>query len=45
MAVVGMHAYIIEVSDQKVDVSPFTPDYKPMVVSIVDAAVMYSCQK
>ena len=43
MPVVGKHARILSRSGQKVDVSPFTPDYKPMVVEIVDAAVQYDC--
>ena len=41
MAVVGRNATILSRSGNKVDVSPFTPDYKPMVVDVVDAAVQY----
>ena len=32
MPVVGKHAYIIAKTGKKVDVSPFTPDYQPLVV-------------
>ena len=43
MAVIGRHAVVLSTSGRKVDVSPFTPDYKPMTVEIVDAAVKYEC--
>ena len=36
MPVVGKHAYIIDETSKKVDVSPFTPDYKLLTVSLVD---------
>ena len=39
--VVGKHAYIIAKTGKKVDVSPFTPDYKPLTVPLVDATVKY----
>ena len=39
--VVGKHAYIIAETGKKVDVSPFTPDYKPLTVPLVDAMVKY----
>ena len=42
MPVVGKHAYIIAKTGKKVDVSPFTPDYQPLTVPLVDAAVRYN---
>ena len=41
MPVVGKHAYIIVETGKKVDVSPFTPDYQPLTVPLVDAMVRY----
>ena len=41
MPVVGKHAYIIAETGKKVDVSPFTPDYKLLTVPLVDATVKY----
>ena len=41
MPVVGKHAYIIAKTGKKVDVSPFTPDYKLLTVPLVDATVKY----
>ena len=41
MPVVGKHAYIIAKTSKKVDVSPFTHDYKPLTVPLVDAMVRY----
>ena len=41
MPVVGKHVYIIAETSKKVDVSPFTPDYKPLTVPLVDATVKY----
>ena len=41
MPVVGKHAYIIAETGKKVDVSPFTPDYKPLTVPLVDAMIKY----
>ena len=41
MPVVGKHAYIIAETGKKVDVSPFTPDYKPLTVPVVDATIKY----
>ena len=41
MPVVGKHAYIIAKTGKIVDVSPFTPDYKPLTVPLVDATVRY----
>ena len=41
MPVVGKHAYIIAETGKKVDVSPFTPDYKLLTVPLVDATIKY----
>ena len=41
MPVVGKHSYIIAETGKKVDVSPFTPDYQPLTVPLVDAMVRY----
>ena len=35
MPVVGKHAYVIAETRKKVDVSPFTPDYKLLTVPLV----------
>ena len=43
MPVVGRNAYVLSDLGQKVDVSPFTTDYKSMQISVVDAAVLYDC--
>ena len=43
MPVVGRNAYVLSNTGKMVDVSPFTPDYKPMRVPIVDSAVKYAC--
>ena len=42
MPVVGKHAYIFAETGKKVDVSPFTPDYKPLMIPLVDATVRYN---
>ena len=45
MVVVVKHATIFTDAGNKVDVSPFTPDYQALEnVSIADAAVQYMCQ-
>ena len=41
MPVIGKHAYIIAETGKKVNVSPFTPDYQPLMVPLVDAMVRY----
>ena len=41
MPVVGKHAYIIVETGKKVDVSPFTHDYRPLMVPLVDTTVWY----
>ena len=43
MPVVGSQVYVISHSGLRVEVSPFTPDYDPMEVEIVDAGVLYEC--
>ena len=43
MPVVGQHAYVISDTGKMADVIPYTPDYDPMQVPIVDAAVQYDC--
>ena len=43
MPVVGRYATIIATTDQTVEVNPFTPDYAPLKVPLVDAAIKYDC--
>jgi hypothetical protein len=43
MPVVGKHAYVVSQSGQTAEVSPFTPDYEPMQIPVVDAVVQYDC--
>ncbi|MEM7463144.1 MAG: hypothetical protein AAF362_10750 [Pseudomonadota bacterium] len=43
MPVVGRHAYILAQVGKSVDVSPFTPQYKPITAELVDAALAYEC--
>ena len=43
MPVVGKEAYVLAWLDKSVEVSPYTPDYKPMSIPLVDAAVRYDC--
>jgi hypothetical protein len=44
MPVVGRHVFIISDTGRIADVNPFTPDYEPMQLPIVDAAVQYDCR-
>ena len=39
--VVGKEALVVEQSGKTVEVSPFTPDYKPIKVEVVNAMVQY----
>ena len=39
MPVIGKNAYILSKIGESVDVAPFTPDYKPISVELVDAAL------
>ena len=41
MPVVGKYAYVIADTGKTVDVNPFTPDYDPIQVKLVDAAIQY----
>ncbi len=43
MPVVGRNAYVISDTGRIADVNPFTPDYDPMQIPIVDAAIRYDC--
>ena len=43
MPVIAMNAYILSKIGETVDVAPFTPDYKPISVELVDAALKYEC--
>ena len=43
MPVIGRNAYILSKIDETVDVAPFTLDYKPVNVELVDAALKYEC--
>ena len=43
MLVVGRHSCIINYSGQKVDVRPFTPQYRSMEAELVDAILLYEC--
>ena len=41
MPVVGREALVVEQSGKMVEVSPFTPDYKPIKVKVVNAIIQY----
>ena len=41
--VIGRNAYILSKIGETVDVAPFIPDYKPISVHLVDAALKYEC--
>ena len=43
MPVIGKNAYILSKIGETVDVAPYTPDYKPISVELVDAALKYEC--
>ena len=43
MSVIGINAYILSKIGETVDVALFTPDYKPISVELVDAALKYEC--
>ena len=43
MPVIGKNAYILSKVDETVFVAPFTPDYNPIRVELVDAALNYDC--
>ena len=39
--VLGREAMVVEQSGKTVEVSPFTPDYKPIKVEVVNAMIQY----
>ena len=43
MPVIGKNAYILSKIGETVEVAPFTPDYKPISVELVNAALKYEC--
>ena len=43
MPVVGRNAFILAKTGRTVDVNAFSPDYEPMTVPLVDAAIQYDC--
>ena len=43
MPVVGHNAHILSHSGLKADVRPYSPDYGPMEIEIVDAAIYHEC--
>ena len=43
MPVIGKNAYILSKIGETVDVAPFTSDYSPISVKLVDAALKYDC--
>jgi hypothetical protein len=43
MPVVGRHAFIISDTGRVAEVNAFTPDYEPMQLLIVNAAIQYDC--
>ena len=43
MPVVGKNVFVLAETGRTCDVNAFTPDYEPMKVPIVDAAVAYEC--
>ena len=43
MPVIGINAYILAKIGETVDIAHFTPDYKPISVELVDAALKYEC--
>ena len=43
MLVIGKNACILSKICETVDVAPFTPDYKPIRVELVDVALKYEC--
>ena len=43
MPVAGRYSFVLAESGKTIDVNPFTPDYKPLQVLMVEAAVKYVC--
>ena len=44
MPVIGRHATILSQTGQSAQVNAYTPDYDPMNIPIVDAAIRYDCR-
>ena len=43
MPVVGCNCLVLSKTGKTASMSAFTPDYEPLLIPIVDAAVLYSC--
>ena len=43
MPVIGKNAFVLSKNGETVDVAPFTPDYNPIRVELVDAELKYDC--
>ena len=43
MPVIWRNAYIVSKIGETMDIAPFTQDYKPISVELVDAALKYEC--
>ncbi len=43
MPVVGKHSVILNDTGKSVEVNPFSPDYDPLTVRLVDAIIKYDC--
>ena len=43
MPVVGSGAYVIAELNKKMEVSPYSPSYEPLMIPLVDAAIKYEC--
>jgi len=43
MPVLGRHCHILSDTGRTTTVSPYSPDYQPMDLPIVDAAILYQC--
>eukprot|EP00980_Cylindrotheca_fusiformis_P020878 scaffold7890_cov71-Cylindrotheca_fusiformis.AAC.1 len=43
MPVLGRNSFILSDAGKTAEVSPFSPDYEPMEIKIVDGAIAYDC--
>ena len=43
MAVLGKNSHVLSETGKTARVQPYSPNYKPQIIPIVDAAVMYEC--
>eukprot|EP00980_Cylindrotheca_fusiformis_P014394 scaffold3830_cov85-Cylindrotheca_fusiformis.AAC.6 len=43
MPVLGRNSFILSDTGKTAEVSPFSPDYEPMEIKIVDGAIAYDC--